>query len=278
MYEIMVALTLKLMTEALNLEPVNPARIQRQLRMFAHDRVGLLDLDGEARESILRSLDEARVQGLNEDQMIELIKDRVPSGRWSSPEVRSQILVRTEARMAQNLAVTTYAREAGIDRVLILDARLGPTDAECEARNGWVVSPSEGRALAGIEHPNGTLAILPLAQEDTRDTTEGQPFYPWRASISYKSKFDDLIQRVDQICNEIDYYHFRETKKLDHNHSDEDRFLHAWNKELSRLIQDLEEIKDKVPQECREQCITAVRQSRTRLERIRPHFKSATGR
>ena len=98
--------------------------------------------------------------------MIDLIKTRVPSGRWSSPEMRAQQIVRNETRVAGNLASSEMAQQVG-GRVLILDALLGPTDETCQSRNGIVVNPSEARMLAGVEHVNGTLTTLVLSPQGT---------------------------------------------------------------------------------------------------------------
>jgi HK97 family phage portal protein len=161
MYAQMLELTLKALTEAGQAELTDLSRVQRALQAAARERVGLLDLATEARAAILETFETARAQGLGEDALIAVLREQVPSGRWTSPEVRAQIIARHESRVGTNLAASEYARESGMGRVLILDARLGPTDNECEARNGWVVSPAEAHLLAGIEHPNGTLTAIP---------------------------------------------------------------------------------------------------------------------
>jgi hypothetical protein len=157
---IMTDLITDLYKSALNLELTSDARLKTMVQQAAGERVLLLDLPTEARASILRTLDEATQQGLSEEAVIDLIKERVPAGRWSTSELRSKIIARSESRYAGNIAASQFASESGAGRVLVLDALLGPTDETCEVRNGWVVTPAEGRALAASEHPNGTLMLV----------------------------------------------------------------------------------------------------------------------
>jgi HK97 family phage portal protein len=162
LYDDMADLTVKLLQEALDLPATEVEVIQRQLRMEARERVRLLDLEGESRTNILKILEQARTEGWDEDQLAAALREQVPAGRWTTPEIRATIIARSESRYSGNLAVSSMARDLGA-KVLILDARLGPTDAECEARNGWIVSPAEAQMLAGIEHPNGTMTSLVLS-------------------------------------------------------------------------------------------------------------------
>jgi hypothetical protein len=161
MYAEMLELFTKAMMEAGQPDLTDAARVKRQLSMAAGQRAVLLDLSAEARSAILETLEQATAAGLSEEEMVAAIKDAVPRGRWTSTQVRAEIIARTESRYSLALAASGYAREHGM-RVLILDARLGPTDAVCEARNGWIVNPAQAETLAATEHPNGTFTALPL--------------------------------------------------------------------------------------------------------------------
>ena len=132
--------------------------------MISRARVGLLDLSGEAKQGIMRILEESRRLGLDESAMVEAIRDQLPAGRWSSSLVRAQIVARSEARYASNVATSALARDQGL-RLLAFDGRLGPTDSVCEMRNGMIVSAQEAQILSGAEHPNGTLgfAVIPTS-------------------------------------------------------------------------------------------------------------------
>jgi hypothetical protein len=148
-----------------------PSLVQSHLQMVAQERVGLLDLTTEARTAILETLEQATAAGLSEDAMISAIQDAVPRGRWLSIETRAQIIARTESRYATSIAASRYAREQGMS-MLILDARLGPTDAACEERSGWVVTPAQAEQLAGTEHTNGTFQALPISAALAQATPE----------------------------------------------------------------------------------------------------------
>ena len=162
LYAEMLKLTLEIMTAALDVEPTEVGRIQDMLNNVARERVALLDLPTEARQGILRSLEEARLAGMSEEGLADLIRERVPAGRWRSVETRATIIARSESRLGSNLSTARYADQIGA-RLLALDGRLGPTDQECEIRNGWIVNAVEAQALAGIEHANGTLGFVVLA-------------------------------------------------------------------------------------------------------------------
>ena len=64
-------------------------------------------------------------------------------------------LVRTEVRDVYNQATLMAAKSAGINRVQALDGQAGPTDEDCEDRNGQIFTVPA--AMQETEHPNGTL-------------------------------------------------------------------------------------------------------------------------
>jgi hypothetical protein len=158
----MAAVIVKAFREGLQLELTTDARIRAIVQQAAQERVTLLDLAGEARDALLRSIDEATQQGLSEDALVELVRQRVPSGRWSTPDIRAEIISRTESRYFANLASSRIADEIGSGKCLILDALLGPTDEPCESIAGAVVSASEARVLAASEHTSGTRLVIPM--------------------------------------------------------------------------------------------------------------------
>ena len=164
-YAQMAEMTATILQAAMDLPLTDTTALQAQVRMEARDRVRLLDLDNETRRNVVTILEQARVEEWTEEALSDALRVKVPSGRWSTPDIRAEIMARTESRFASNMATTRYAQQQGMGRVLVLDARLGPTDAECELRNGWVVSPAEAQALAGVEHPQGTLSLLPITAQ-----------------------------------------------------------------------------------------------------------------
>ena len=73
------------------------------------------------------------------------------------------MIARTETKYAQNISSIAGYRSSGIVKGLIIyDAQAGPTDRECEERNGDIISFEEGERLSSSEHPNGTLNFGPF--------------------------------------------------------------------------------------------------------------------
>lgn len=127
-------------------------------------RLGLIDLKGNARDKLFAILGEAREEGLGAEAIKRRIRDTVGAGPWSDENIRARVVARTETKYAQNVSMVEYTKAAGAPMVMVFDARLGPTDAECEALAGAIVTPAEAEALAASEHPNGTRSFTPWFQ------------------------------------------------------------------------------------------------------------------
>ena len=123
-------------------------------------RVGLLDMTGKTRRKVFEQLSVGRADGEAVAQLARRLREFVPAGRFKSAKTRAMLIARTETGNAQKVAAAASYREAGVTEVLIMDARLGDTDDECEALNGVVVSLAEGEALMEDEHPNGTRRMV----------------------------------------------------------------------------------------------------------------------
>jgi hypothetical protein len=137
--------------------------VQQMIYRTSGRRLGLLDLEMETRAEMFDALAQAREEGLGADAMAGLIREHISAGPWSSTEVRAQVIARTETKYAQNYSsLEAYRASDTVSDVLIFDAQLGPTDAECEALNGETVSLSEAMALMESEHPNGTRSFAPV--------------------------------------------------------------------------------------------------------------------
>ena len=140
-----------------------PDTVQLEILSLGGSRAGLVDLNESLRDRAFQVLTQARSEGLGVDATARRLRDIVPSGPWSSPEVRAEIIARTETRFAQTeSALRAYKELEGVARVMIIDARLGPTDQECEDMNGQEVSFDEARSLLAQEHPNGTRDVVPI--------------------------------------------------------------------------------------------------------------------
>lgn len=126
-------------------------------------RKGLVDFDRQTHDAVFSALRQAREAGEGAYEAARRIRELVPAGPWSSSEVRSVVIGRTETKYAQNRSsLEAYAESEDITGILVIDAQLGPTDEECEQLNGQVVSIEEARRLAESEHPNGTRSFAPV--------------------------------------------------------------------------------------------------------------------
>ena len=129
-------------------------------------RAGLIDLEAAGRARALEVVRAGREAGLGVDEIARNLRDAVPAGPWSSSATRSQVIARTETRYAQTTsALMAYRTVEGVDRVLMLDGRLGETDEECEQMNGHVATFAEAEQLLAAEHPNGTRDLVPIFGE-----------------------------------------------------------------------------------------------------------------
>ncbi len=137
--------------------------MQSAIYKTAGRRLGLLDLENETRDAMFEAIEQARSEGLGADAMASRIADLVSAGPWTTPEIRAQVIARTETKYAQNYSsLEAYRSSETVSDILIFDAQLGPTDAECEAINGETVSLEEAQRLMESEHPNGTRSFAPV--------------------------------------------------------------------------------------------------------------------
>lgn len=131
-------------------------------------RKGLVDFDDQLHRSVFDALRQAREAGEGPIEAARRIREMVPAGPWSSSEVRSVVIARTETKYAQNVSsLEAYEASEDVTGILVIDAQLGPTDEECEQLNGQVVSAEEARELAESEHPNGTRSFAPVIGDKT---------------------------------------------------------------------------------------------------------------
>lgn len=128
-------------------------------------RLGLIDLRKQTRDRLFTTIAEAREQGLGVPAIARRIREDIPKGPWSSVQVRSRIIARTETKFAQNQSMIEYSKASGAQHAMVFDARLGATDAECEALDGTIVTMAEAEQLMESEHPNGTRSFTPWYEE-----------------------------------------------------------------------------------------------------------------
>lgn len=124
-------------------------------------KLGLLDLKEQTRKNLFKALAESREIGEGADAIARRIRDQIPKGPWRDVQTRARVIARTETKYAQNRSMMEYTRASGATQARVFDARLGDTDAECEARADVIVSMAQAEEWLEGEHPNGTLSITP---------------------------------------------------------------------------------------------------------------------
>lgn len=137
-------------------------RAQEIIKMGGR-RVGLIDLEEQTRKRLMRELAAGRENGDGPVKLARTIRDLVPAGPWSTPQVRSRVIARTETLHAQRASTLDSFRDSrAVDDVMVFDNRTGFDDPECSALDGKIVSLDEAYALMGEEHPNGTRSFSPV--------------------------------------------------------------------------------------------------------------------
>lgn len=145
--------------------------LARQVVALGGRRAGLVDILEPTRHALFEAIVDARSQGEGPIDLARRIRQYVPAGRFVGLEAeregrgvayRSELIGRTETTYARNVSAIAAGGQAGFDRYLVFDARLGPTDAECEALDGEIVDAQRAAELIAEEHPNGTRSISPV--------------------------------------------------------------------------------------------------------------------
>ena len=153
----------------LNLGVNLPDPVAREIVAAGGRRAGLLDITGETRQAIFRSLADGRAAGEGPPALARRIRSQVPAGRFSNagPKYRAQLIARTETKYAQNVSsLQTYRQSDVVTGLLAFDAQIvgGQTDAECQARNGTVYTFEDAERETALEHSNGTLSWGPVTR------------------------------------------------------------------------------------------------------------------
>jgi hypothetical protein len=132
----------------------------------AGTRKGLVDIADQTKRSIFQAIEQGRADGEGAAGIAGLIRDMVAAGPWGSAATRAMVIARTEAKYAQNISsIQAYKGGENITGVQVFDAQLGPTDEDCEMRNGRIVTFAVGELMVESEHPNGTISLAPYIGE-----------------------------------------------------------------------------------------------------------------
>ena len=151
----------------LNLGVNLPDPVAREIVAAGGRRAGLLDITGDTRRAIFRSLADGRAAGEGPAALGRRIRSQVPAGRFTNagPKYRAQLISRTETKFAQNQSsIATYRQSDVVTGLLAFDNQTGYDDAECIARNGRVFTFEQAEAEMASEHPNATLSWGPVTR------------------------------------------------------------------------------------------------------------------
>ena len=151
----------------LNLGVNLPDPVAREIVAAGGRRAGLLDITGETRQAIFRSLSDGRAAGEGPPALARRIRSQVPSGRFTNagPKYRAQLISRTETKYAQNVSsLQTYRQSDVVTGLLAFDNQTGFGDDECVARDGRIFTFDEAESELATEHPQGTLSFGPVTR------------------------------------------------------------------------------------------------------------------
>ena len=162
-YKLTGEMTFSTLSEALRVTPIDKDALIDRMVILGGQRGSKLNIKGDTEKAISQSI----IDGLSEGGSVALIpqaiQEAVSSGSFRDLAVRSAVVASTEVMFAQVFSsIEILSDNPSSGGMMLLDARLGPTDDTCEFRNGRVVTPDEARAALEDEHPNGTLMITPV--------------------------------------------------------------------------------------------------------------------
>ncbi len=136
-----------------------PDKVARDIAAIGERRTLLVRLPETTRARVFQEIARGRELGEGVEAIARRLRDKVPAGPWSSPEVRARVIAKTEIKFAQNASMTQFGRQVPGAQMLVFDARAGQTDEVCLGIDGAVVTIEQADQLAIEEHPRGTRSF-----------------------------------------------------------------------------------------------------------------------
>jgi hypothetical protein len=125
-------------------------------------------IDNTVREELVTFLANEIDAGHSNQEIASNLKDHFSD----FPAWKAARIARTATRDVYNAATLFAADSAGAEHVQAIDAQFGPTDNECEDRDGEIFNITD--AMKVDEHPNGTLAWRVLTASDLKVVNDFQ--------------------------------------------------------------------------------------------------------
>ena len=157
-------MTVGSINNVLNLSVNLPDPVAREIVAAGGRRAGLLDITGDTRRAIFRSLADGRAAGEGPAALGRRIRSQVPAGRFTNAgaKYRANLIARTETLHAQRVSsLEAYRASDVVTGIVAFDNQTGYGDEECVARDGRVFTFEEAEAEMAAEHPQGTLNFAP---------------------------------------------------------------------------------------------------------------------
>lgn len=157
-------------------------------------------INDTVREDLRSFLADSIREGKTQEEIIQGVRSHFSD----FPDWKADRLVRTEIKEAYNHATLIAADEAGFSIVQARDALKGPTDDECEERDGKFFPISE--AFGITDHPNGTLEWQIIKGENLSiDYVENMP--DESDSLAYFDAENRIVYLINTIphATEVQY-------------------------------------------------------------------------
>lgn len=142
-------------------ETIVARAVERALRRLGARVAGIDRTTRDGLRDVIRSCIE---DGLSARDAATRVRD------WSGwDEYRAERIARTELMNAYNTAALDTYAEYGVTQVVADD---GDDDEECAERHGQVFDVAEAESI--VDHPNGTLDWLPVAEGISPERVRGE--------------------------------------------------------------------------------------------------------
>jgi len=168
-----------------------------QMSEWIRDNVAVMirDVDRTTREHLAKYLTDQLAEGRSASE----ISDGVREHFSQFPDWRADLIAREETKRFYNAATLFAAESAKASQVQALDAQHGPTDADCERRNGRIFGIQDAWREGKLEHVRGTLAwrIIPPEIELSCRHVVGDEMGGLAARIDHDERVVYLVEGLD---------------------------------------------------------------------------------